>query len=262
MANAYEDKQARRKARYEALAAQAETQSAAAHQRARDMAAVIPFGQPILVGHHSEQADRNYRKRIHGAMDKFVALNNKARHYEDKAAAVGSGGVSSDDPEAVAKLRDQLKALQAAQGAMKKANVLVRKNDRAGLTLLGFSEEVIDGLFNPRFGSKQGFPSWRLQNNGANIRRVELRIKELESNASREDKEVQAEGYTYREDVADNRVLFVFPGKPDAATRDLLKSWAFKWSPTRGAWVRQMTGTGLYAAAVVRKVLDGKNSAV
>ena len=24
---------------------------------------VIPFGQPILIGHHSEKRDRNYRRR-------------------------------------------------------------------------------------------------------------------------------------------------------------------------------------------------------
>ena len=35
------------------------------HTDARDMASIIPFGQPILVGHHSEKRDRNYRGRIH-----------------------------------------------------------------------------------------------------------------------------------------------------------------------------------------------------
>ena len=37
---------------------------------AHTMADGIPFGQPILVGHHSEQRDRNYRERIRNHFDK------------------------------------------------------------------------------------------------------------------------------------------------------------------------------------------------
>ena len=36
------------------------------------MASVIPFGQPILVGHHSERRDRSYRDRIRSTEDRAV----------------------------------------------------------------------------------------------------------------------------------------------------------------------------------------------
>ena len=69
---------------------------------------------------------------------------------------------------------------------------------------------------------------------------------------------VTLNGYTYREDVEENRVMFEFPGKPEDTVRTLLKQHSFKWSPTRGAWVRQLTNAARYAAAEVRKELDAK----
>jgi len=67
---------------------------------------------------------------------------------------------------------------------------------------------------------------------------------------------VETEGYIYSEDTTENRVMFTFPGKPDESTRSTLKQYGFKWSPSRGAWVRMLNGSGKYAASQVRKVLD------
>lgn len=256
--NAYEEKQAARRERYEALAAKAEQQSAALYETARQMAEAIPFGQPILVGHHSEGRDRRYRARIHDTFGKSFALQDKAKHYADKAAAVGTGGISSDDPDAIEKLRAELANVQAAQDRMKAANRLIRKNDRAGLAELGFSPEQVEELFKPDFCGRVGFPSYALSNNNANAARIKKRIQELEQRRAREAVELEGEGYRYREDAEENRVMFIFPGKPDAETRDLLKRHAFKWSPSRNAWVRQLTNAGIYAGKQVRAALDAK----
>ena len=113
--NSYEAKQAARKARFEERAEQASAESASTYNRARDMAQAIPFGQPILVGHHSETRDRNYRDRIHTTYGKAFALQDKAKHYEQKAASVGTGGISSDDPDAIEKLRAELANVEQAQ---------------------------------------------------------------------------------------------------------------------------------------------------
>ncbi|MEE8059026.1 MAG: DUF3560 domain-containing protein [Pseudomonadales bacterium] len=48
----------------------ARQESQTVYKRAKDMAPVIPFGQPILVGHHSEHRDRRYRDRIHNTFVK------------------------------------------------------------------------------------------------------------------------------------------------------------------------------------------------
>jgi hypothetical protein len=254
--NAYELKQAERKARLEDHAAKLSQSATSTLAQARRMGSAIPFGQPILIGHHSETRDRNYRARITGKMGKGFALMDKASHYANKAASVGHGGISSDDPDAIEKLRVQLASAEKMQDLMKKANACIRKNDRAGMLALGFSEEQADELFKPDFCNRIGFPSYRLSNNNSNIRRIQDRIEELEARQAKTDKEVAGNGYIYREDTSENRVMFTFECRPAETVRLLLKSFAFKWSPSRDAWVRQLTNAGIYAGAQVRCALD------
>lgn len=73
--------------RYEGYADNAAQRSESLHAQARQMADGIPFGQPVLVGHHSEKRDRNYRGRIHSKFEKSFEEQKKAEHYEQKAAA-------------------------------------------------------------------------------------------------------------------------------------------------------------------------------
>lgn len=259
--NSYEAKQAARKARFEERAAKASAESASTYDRARSMGQSIPFGQPILIGHHSEQRDRNFRNRIHDTYGKAFALQDKASHYASKAASVGTGGISSDDPEAIQKLREELAHVEASQERMKAANKAIRahktpEDQAAALVALGFTEAQAAEAVKPDFCGRVGFPSYALSNNNANARRIKGRIAELEKRGQREDVEKEGNGYTYREDTEENRVMFVFPGKPDEATRAVLKRNAFKWSPSRGAWVRQLNNAGLWAAKCVREALD------
>jgi hypothetical protein len=89
--NSYEREQAARRARFEARAETAAKASAMAYSQAHSMAEAIPFGQPILIGHHSEKRDRAYRGKIHSRFGQAFGLADKAKHYEQKAAAVGTG---------------------------------------------------------------------------------------------------------------------------------------------------------------------------
>jgi hypothetical protein len=256
--NHYESKQADRKARYEARADQATAASGLTYKRAKTMASAIPFGQPIHVGHHSERRDRNYHGKIHTTFGKAFALADKAKHYADKAASVGTGGISSDDPDAVSKLSMQLAKMEEEQTMMKKVNALVRKKDVKGIEALGFSPEAAAELLTKDFAGRIGYPSYRLTNNNANIKRVKDRIAALNRLAERASIEQTGAGYTYKEDPEENRVMFIFEGKPDEQTRKILKANAFKWSPSREGkpWVRQLTNAGLWAAKQVREALD------
>ena len=263
MSNSYEDKQAARRERFEDLAVKNKERSAAHYEASRRATEHIPMGQPILVGHHSEGMHRAALKRSHSAMDKSCEAQSKADYYARKAAGVGSGGISSDDPEAIAKLRAELASMQASQDKMKAANKAIRTNKTpekqiAALVALGLSEGNAAKLLGKDFAGRVGFPNYALSNNNANMRRVELRIKELESNQERQAKEEAGKGYTYREDTDENRVMFIFEGKPDEATRQLLKTNGFKWSPSRDGkpWVRHLNNAGLWHAKMVREKLD------
>lgn len=256
--NAYERKIEARRARFEARAESARAESDALAQRSSEMAEAIPFGQPVQVGHHSEHRDRRFRQRIGDTMTKSLDALKKAEHYERKAASVGKGGISSDDPDAIAKLTAEAEAWDAASEKMKACNKLIKKADREGLAKLGFNEAQIEELMKPDYMGRLGFPAYVLSNNRANASRIRKRIAELTAAAQRQDVEQEGKGYTYREDTEENRVMFIFDGKPDAETRSVLKSHAFKWSPSRGAWVRHLNNAGIYAAKEARKILDNQ----
>jgi hypothetical protein len=261
--NSYEEKQEARRERYLARAEQARTEGRTLTERAHDMASVIPFGQPILVGHHSEKRDRAYRERIQNTFRKGFETMGKAEYYENKADSVGTGGISSDDPDAIAKLEKKLAQLIERQEMMKTANAIIRKykgdSDMQAAALidkLHISEEAARKLLLPDVFGGFGFASFSLSNNNANIRSTKARIERLKALRERENREEEHEGYIYKEDTEENRVMFIFDGKPEDAVRDILKRHAFRWSPSRKAWVRQLTSAGRFAAQYVRKELD------
>lgn len=216
------------------------------------MAEAIPFGQPILIGHHSERRDRAYRERI-GA--KFAAAGkayNQAEELERRAQAAASNtAIYSDDPEAVKELDAKLATLKATRETMKKCNALIRKGDRAGLLEIVKNPAKVEELFTPDFCGRVGFADYELTNLGANIRRLEKRRESLAA--------LKATGKTERmvgevrvvEDPDIARIQLFYPGKPDQATRDNLKRWGFRWAPSEGAWQRNLNNAGKYAARQV-----------
>lgn len=72
--------------RYEAWADAAHRRSMEAFERSEAATAGIPFGQPILVGHHSERTHRAAIEKSWNAMGKSVAEGEKAESHESKAA--------------------------------------------------------------------------------------------------------------------------------------------------------------------------------
>lgn len=268
MTNSYEDKQAARRERYEELADKNRARSTQQFEASRRAVDGIPMGQPILVGHHSEGRHRAALARSDSAMRKSVEAQRTADYYARKAEGVGGGGISSDDPEAIAKLRGELKKLQDAQDVMKAANKAIRAHKTpeariAALVKVGLTEIQAAEIIKPDFAGRVGFASYQLSNANANMRRIEQRIKVLEANQERTSTEAAGDGYTYRQDADENRVMFIFEGKPDEATRALLKANGFNWSPSRDGkpWVRQWNNAGVYHAQVVRKTLDAMHGA-
>ena len=261
--NHYEQRQEMKRERLLDAAETARGLSQNLHKRAHDMAEIIPFGQPILVGHHSEKADRRYRGRIHSTFERSFEASKRADDLERRAANIGQGGISSDDPNVIDKLREQLTKIETEQAKMKVANAAIRKGKTeeakiSNLVQLGFSQSIAGMLIQPDFCGRVGFPSYKLTNNNANGRRIRERIAQLEQASKIEAIEIEGKGYEYREDPEENRVMFVFPCKPDRETRDQLKGHAFKWSPTRDAWVRQLTNAGIWAGKRVREYLDAR----
>lgn len=261
--NSYEMKQERRRQGLLSAAEAAGQRSDQAYQVSKDILGRIEPGQPILVGHHSEGRHRRDLKRSDDAMRRCIDESERAEDLKRRADAVGTAGISSDDPDALKKLQAKLDGLKAKQELMKAANKAIRagKTPEAkveGLMKLGYSEAEAVELLKPDFCGRVGFPGYALTNNNATIRQVEGRIKTLEAVKSLKTAEVEGAGYTYREDAEEGRVMFIFPGKPEAACREVLKRNGFKWSPTRDAWVRMLNGNGQWAGKQVRTWLEAQ----
>jgi hypothetical protein len=73
--------------RSEKRAENAQKRSEQFSERAWEMSKAIPMGQPIQIGHHSEQRDRRYRERIHNTMGRSVKEQEKVAYYKEKAAS-------------------------------------------------------------------------------------------------------------------------------------------------------------------------------
>jgi frataxin-like iron-binding protein CyaY len=245
----FEARQENRADRLEAGAERSQAEAEAHRRRSDSAVAGIPMGQPILVGHHSERRHRKALDHSHNAMRSSVEADQKARYLKGRAASVGSGGVSSDDPDARFKLQEELDGMAQAQERMKAANKLVRKGDRAGLVALGFSEKQADSLLKPDFAGRLGFPSYALQNNNANMRRLQKRIEELKAVNQIDDFSHQyGEHLTLELDSADNRVRLVIDHKPEREIRQHLKRSGFNFSRANEAWQRKATANGIAAA--------------
>jgi hypothetical protein len=181
----------------------------------------------------------------------------------DKIRSTGTGGISSDDPEAVQKLKSKLEALEADQKLMKDVNAYFRKHGSLeGCPLL--NEDAMKRLQADMNSSwrtdPRPFESWALSNNNANIKRVCDRIAELESRKEQPPAGWTFDGGSVVASQEENRLQIFFDEKPDDELRWELKSRGFRWAPSQGAWQRQLTKNAVYAARQIKQI--GGNSHV
>lgn len=75
-------------ARYDKYAENTEIRADAAGARAQSIASMIPMGQPLLCGHHSEKRHRRDLERIDSGMRKCVEESKKAEYFSNKVDAL------------------------------------------------------------------------------------------------------------------------------------------------------------------------------
>ena len=171
---------------------------------------------------------------------------------------MGTAGISSDDPDAIDKLREKLESLEGSQSAMKSTNAYYRKHK----TLDGcpdLSEDAkhkIESRMNDtRFGRQtQPYPAWALSNNSAEIRRIKKRIEDMGRMAGSADEGWEFEGGSVVINKEINRLQILFDEKPDDDLRSELKSNGFKWARSQGAWQRQYTDNAMYAVKRIKAI--------
>lgn len=192
------------------------------------------------------------KERQNAARDRNLEEWNYIQGLLDKIRSVGTGGISSDDPQAVEKLEAKLAALEKHQELMKAANVAIRMKDPtegdAKLAELGYTPEDIAKLREPDFCGRIGYPAYLLQNNNANIRRIRGRIEKLKKRTENTPEGWEFDGGRVVVNTTENRLQIIFDGKPDADIRTELKGEGFRWAPSQGTWQRQLTDNAMRAA--------------
>lgn len=263
----FEEKKTARKENYERLAVKNNDASLRLSKESRDMVSVIPMGQPILIGHHSEKGHRSLLDRSWNKLGQSVEAGKKAAYYEEKAASIThNNSISSDDPEAIGKLKKKLAELEKSQTIMRNANVICRSKKLSDeqkyeqLEKLGISNKYACELLNPSQSYyKKGFQSYSLTNNNANIKRVKRRIEKLELESSLENKEEVFKDIKIVDDVQDNRLRLYFDGKPEEEVRKQLKYNGFRWSPKFGCWQAYRSASFYKLPSFKRWYLEYKN---
>lgn len=263
MKSNFHEKREQQLDRYQDLAAKALSESESRFKTAHDIGSCIPFGQPILVGHHSEKRHRRDLDKIDNNMRKAFEADEKAKHYANKVDNIENGtAISSDDPEAITKLKEKLEGMIKNQELMKAANKMIKSKKFsdaekvAKLVEIGFSEKIAIQLMTPDPWIKRiGIPAYKFANNNGNIKRVRDRIAHLEKLNSIKSSEEMFGDIRLVVNVEDNRVQIFFPSIPAEPVRKELKSSGFRWAPTVGAWMAYLNTYKIYQAKEMLKKL-------
>jgi len=254
----YEGKRLARVERLKTRAQRAKQEAESTTGRAREMAAVIPFGEPIHVGHHSEKRDRRYRAKIHKAFDKgFTKLGEAKALAKRAAAAERNTAISSDDPEAIQKLEAKLSELEHVRSLLPRAREVLKKakapeRARPALISLGLDEDFVARL-TPGPPLQRWAHTTVKRNLDGEIQRVRRRIEDLRERLSKSPRAPEQIGDAQLLEE-NNRVRIFFPGKPDETTRKALRSHGFLWAPSASAWQRKASeGTWYWARTILRE---------
>ena len=202
------------------------------------------------------------KEKQNAARDSNMAEYQEIQGLLDKITSCGMGGVMSDDPAALDKLRAKLKKLEDLQAKMKAANAYYRKHKTLegcpDLTT-GEIQTISAEMKNSWRSNPVPFEAYELTNNNATMKRTRDRVAALETEAARAaaggTEDYEGRGYTLRENTDICRIQFIFDSKPDDDVRSLLKSNGFKWSPREGAWQRLLNDTARSAAACIARAI-------
>lgn len=185
----YRERRERRAARLHEWADKREQRAEQAHDSAQAILGMIPMGQPILVGHHSEGRHRRDLARAHSNIARQIEHSTKAaelRRRADTIEAAAERAIYSDDPDAVERLRERIAELEAERDRIKAYNASCRKGtpdptvlDRRQQALL---QSVVDHA--PyQLGRNNSLPGYALTNLSGNINRQRKRLAYLEREA-------------------------------------------------------------------------------
>jgi DNA repair exonuclease SbcCD ATPase subunit len=214
----------------------AERQADREHNLSHNLVKDIPFGQPILVGHHSEGRHRRTLDRSWNALGRAIEATRRAENHLSKANNLEASlerTIFSDDPDAIENLEAKLVDLEASRERMKMVNKLYRKADVEGLKAIGVDYEMLKtklAEMGSYFGSAPHLP-YELQNIGGRIQDAKRRIETVTARQKRTAKAEAAGGMTIERTLCGttNYATVTFAEKPERTILNDLRNAGFRW---------------------------------
>lgn len=216
----YEERRQERIDRLNDAAYKASKESDSASRRSHDLVKDIPLGQPNIRG-----ALTGVMNKARSSADRSVKLAEKSDYYADRAESAESNhAISSDDPEAITKLKEKLVSLEAEREEIKAFNKAAKK----------------DGT--------ESAPWYALPYIGKDIKRIKDRIEKLKRVDAMPAEIIQFDGGEIISDAETNRIKIVFDERQSDEVTEMLKRNGFHWARSEGAWQRLRNQNALFAA--------------
>lgn len=188
----YRERREARAARREQWADSRETKAGASFATAHAISEHIPFGQPILVGHHSEGRHRRDLARIDNNIRNGFEHQKMAAHHEQAAEEIRyqlDRSIYSDDLDAVEKMEARLAVLEAERDAVKAFNAAARKAKYKADAVAVLVEALPENLQRDlKRGGETVFPAYHLSGLSANIKRNRDRLPKLRAIAAQRER--------------------------------------------------------------------------
>lgn len=192
--------------------------------------------------------------------DKLMEEWDYIMNIPEQIRAIGNNtAIYSDDEDAIEALEAKAAKYRDLLEEMKKRNAHYRKHG----TMKGYEGITDDRAEKLDYEIKHSFyqvpfPAYELTSARQKIKAAEERaeqLKKLKAKAEQpaEEKYPHVDGVEVEENAEAMRIQLFFDGKPSEEVRAVLKSNGFRWSPSFGAWQRQLTDNGKWAT---RKALE------
>ncbi len=218
-------------------AGKASERSANALGSARSMASAIPFGQPILVGHHSEKRDRAYRNRIDSKMSAGFEDRKLAEHHEAKAAGLErqlERTIFSDDENAIEALEAKAAKCDASAAQCNAINKAWRKGGREQVAAeFGEALAAASARMCAQFSWLQRKGPMDASHDRAEARRCRERIKSIKNQQGKA-AEAEANGGVKVTRFDSGNCMVTFAEKPEREILNALRGAGFRWAS--GSW--------------------------
>jgi hypothetical protein len=234
-------------------------------------------GQPIHLDGTNPDGDIGFRNKIERDFIKGYGKLKEVRAVQYQADRVGTGGVSSDDPQAIEKLILKIEGHQTRLVLMKATNKVVKskkfkpEQKVQKLVELGHTSEGATKLLKPSLQARDGgYPAFQYPTD--TIRDTKKRIASLiiakcEKLASEDCEPIKTRhddlALCVVENHAINRLQIVFDNTPDSkAAWGIMKKRGFNFSHGEGAYQRNLGNARWATGGVLSDLRDAKECLV